>query len=100
MGNSPLKTMFFMLLLATAMPLFAQVMPSGLTTLGEQILEIFTSPFVKGILIMCLCGCAVAYGFNKDNEKMKRNIIAIGVAIAILAAASQIADTIFDAASN
>ena len=100
MKNSPLKIMFFMLLLASAAPLFANVLPAGLTTLGENIKEIFTSSFVKGILIMCLCGCAVAYGFNKDNEKMKRNIIAIGVAIAILAAASQIADVIFNAASN
>ena len=97
---SSLKVMFFILLFAAAMPVFAQVMPSGLTSLGEDLLEIFTSPFVKGICIMCLCGCAVAYAFNKDNEKMKRNIIAIGIGVAILAAASQVVDVIFKSASS
>ena len=100
MRNQSLKVMFFAVLLIAAMPVFAQVMPSGLTSLGEDLLDIFTSPFVKAILVMCLCGCAVAYAFNKDNEKMKRNIIAIGIGVAVLAAASQIVDVIFNSASS
>jgi len=98
--------LFLFLLLAAALPLFAQsgrggdIMPAGMTNLMESILNIFTGPFVKAILIICLCGCAIAYGFNKDNEKMKRNIIAIGIAIAILVAASQIVDMVWNAASS
>jgi len=99
--KSNLKILFLFLLLAAALPLFAQgkdVVPPGMTNLMDSILTVFTGGFVKAILIICLCACAVAYGFNKDNEKMKRNIIAIGVAIAILVAASQIVDVIWDAA--
>jgi type IV secretory pathway VirB2 component (pilin) len=77
---------------------FAQdLLPAGMNNLMTSILEVFTGPFVKGILVVCLCGCAVAYGFNKDNEKMKRNIIAIGVAVAILCTASFIVDAIWEA---
>ena len=99
MKISQLKAFFFMLLLAAAMPLFAQdIVPPGLTRLTDQIVDIFAGDLVKGILIACLAGCGVAYGFNKDNEKMKRNIIAIGVAIAIIATASFIVGKIFTAA--
>jgi len=98
MKNSQLKIMFLMLLLAAAVPLFAQdIVPSGLTTLMDQVVAVFSGDLVKGILIACLAGCAVAYGFNKDNEKMKRNIIAIGVSIAIIASASFIVGKIFTA---
>jgi type IV secretory pathway VirB2 component (pilin) len=86
--------------LVSAVPAFAQdIMPTGMTSLMESIINVFAGPFVQGILIICLCGCAVAYGFNKDNEKMKRNIIAIAVAIAVLVAASNIVDQIWKAAS-
>ena len=102
MKKIDLKILFLMLLLAAAAPLFAagDIMPSGMTSLFESVLEIFTGRVVKIILICCLAGCAVAYGFNKDNEKMKRNIIAIGVAIGILVAASSIVDTIWSAAKG
>jgi type IV secretory pathway VirB2 component (pilin) len=77
---------------------FAQdLLPTGMTNLMDSILRVFTGPFVKAILVICLCGCAVAYGFNKDNEKMKRNVIAIGVAVAILCTASFIVDAIWEA---
>jgi ABC-type uncharacterized transport system permease subunit len=98
MKNSPLKIMFFMLLLAAAMPMFAADMtPGGLKTLGDNVMDTFTGGLVRGILIACLAGCAIAYGFNKDNEKMKRNVIAIGIAIAILVGAQGIVTTIWDA---
>jgi len=101
--KSQIKILFLFLFLAAALPLFAKggdIVPPGMTNLMNSILAVFTGGFVKAILIICLCGCAVAYGFNKDNEKMKRNIIAIGVAIGILVAASQIVDTIWDAAGS
>jgi uncharacterized membrane protein len=101
--KSNLKTLFLFLLFAAALPVFAQsrggdIMPAGMTNLMDSIVAIFTSGFVKAILIACLCGCAIAYGFNKDNEKMKRNVIAIGIAIGILVAASQIVDMVWNAA--
>jgi type IV secretory pathway VirB2 component (pilin) len=101
--KSNLKILFLFLFLAAALPVFAQgkggdIMPAGMTNLMDSIVAIFTSGFVKAILIACLCGCAIAYGFNKDNEKMKRNIIAIGIAIAILVGASQIVDMVWNAA--
>jgi len=101
--KSQLKILFLFLFLAAALPLFAKgsdIMPPGMTNLMDSVLEIFTGPFVKTILIICLCGCAIAYGFNKDNEKMKRNIIAIGIAIALLVGASFIVDMIWDAAAS
>jgi len=101
-----LKILFFFLLLAAAMPLFAQsgkggdIIPPGMTNLMESILAVFTGGFVKSILIICLCACAVTYGFNKDNEKMKRNCIAIGVAVAILVCASFIVGKVWEAAAS
>ena len=87
------------LLLLLAAPLAAQgIMPAGMKSLADEILEIFTGPFVKTILIIMLCATAVVFGFNKDNEKMKRNCIAIFVAIAILIGASGIVDAIWKAA--
>jgi type IV secretory pathway VirB2 component (pilin) len=81
-----------------AVPVFAQdLLPSGMTNLMESILEIFTGPFVRAILVIFLCCTAIAYGFNKDNEKMKRNCIAIGVAIAVLIGASGIVEAVWNA---
>ena len=95
------KKLMTALYLAPALPLVAQdLLPSGMHSLMESVLEIFTGTFVKSILIACLCGCAVVYGFNKDNEKMKRNVIAIGVAVAILCTASFIVDKIWEASQG
>jgi type IV secretory pathway VirB2 component (pilin) len=89
------------LYLAPALHLAAQsLLPSGMSSLMDSVLEVFTGGFVKTILIIFLVGCAVAYGFNKDNEKMKRNIIAIGVAIAIIGTASFIVEKIWDASKG
>jgi uncharacterized membrane protein len=98
MEKSNWKFLFFVLLLLAAGPLFADILPSGMKTLADNILDVFTGAFVKTILIIFLAACAVAYGFNKDNEKMKRNIIAIGVAIAIVVGAQWIVGAIWDAA--
>jgi len=84
-----------------AMPLFAQgIMPSGMTSLAEEILGIFTGPFVTTILIILLCGAAIAFAYNKDNEKMKSKIIAIGISIAILIGARGIVTAIWNAAGG
>jgi type IV secretory pathway VirB2 component (pilin) len=91
---------FLPLLTLAAVNAAAQVLPSGMTNLMESVLEVFTGPFVKTILVLCLCGCAVAYGFNKDNEKMKRNIIAIGVAVALLVCAEFIVGAIWEASQS
>jgi type IV secretory pathway VirB2 component (pilin) len=101
MKNSPLKMMFLMLFLAAAMPMFAaDIMPQGMTTLVESILDVFTGGFVKTILIIFLAACAVAYGFNKDNEKMKRNVLAIGIAIGIIVGAQWIVGAIWSASGR
>jgi type IV secretory pathway VirB2 component (pilin) len=95
------KISAFVLFAITQAQIFAaggsDLMPAGMQSLADGILEIFTGAFVKTILIIMLAGCAVAYGFNKDNEKMKRNIIAIAVAVGILVAASSIVDAIWNA---
>ena len=94
-----MKNLFVVWFLAAA-PLFAQgIMPEGMTSLMEEILGIFTGPFVKTILIICLCGCAVAYAYNKDNERMKQKAIATGIAAAILCTASFIVDAVWSAAT-
>ncbi|MDR1106249.1 MAG: TrbC/VirB2 family protein [Treponema sp.] len=77
----------------------ADVLPAGMSTLMDNILEVFKGTFVRTILIIFLCGTAIAYGFNKDNEKMKRNCIAIGISIAILIGASAIVEAIWNASS-
>jgi type IV secretory pathway VirB2 component (pilin) len=83
---------------AATFPLAAQdLLPAGMSNLMESILEIFTGPFVRAILVIFLCGTAIAYGFNKDNEKMKRNCIAIGISIALLIGASGIVEAVWNA---
>jgi len=100
MKLNQLKVFFLLLLSAAAFPLFgADIMPKGLVSLGDSIMEVFTGGLIKTIMICCLAGCAVAYGFNKDNEKMKRNIIAIGIAIAIIVGAQWIVGAIWTASS-
>ena len=92
-------TIFFL-----SQPLFAQsgggILPSGMQSLADGILEIFTSYFVKVILAIMLCGSAVAYAFNKDNDKIKRNAIAVGIATAILITATSIIGAIWSASGG
>jgi type IV secretory pathway VirB2 component (pilin) len=84
-----------------AAPLAAQgIVPPGMTTLMGNVRDIFTGPFVKTILVICLMATAVVFGFNKDNEKMKRNCIAIGVAIAVIGTATFIVDAIWGASQT
>ncbi len=100
MKKIDVRNLFFLLLLTAAAPLFAQdLMPAGMTTLANNVLSIFTGPFIRAIMAMLLCGCAIAYAYNKDNEKMKYKIIAIGIAIAIIVAAQAIVDAIWGAAT-
>ena len=100
MKYSQMKIMFLFLLLAAAMPLFADLVPSGLQSTAEQVQGIFTGPIVTVILVCCLAGCGIAYAFNKDNEKMKRNIIAIAIGIIIVGCAVGIVTAIFTAAKS
>jgi type IV secretory pathway VirB2 component (pilin) len=101
MNQSSKRQAAFIMAVFSALPLFgADLMPSGMTSLAEGILAIFTGPFVKVILAIFLCGSAVAYGFNKDNEKVKRNCIAIGIAAAILIGASSIINAVWSASGG
>jgi len=103
MKSNQFKIFFFLMnfLIVSVFPLFAaNLVPSGLESLGDSVMEVFTGGLVKTIMIVCLAGCAVAYGFNKDNEKMKRNIIAIGIAIAIIVGAQWIVGAIWSASMS
>jgi len=99
MKNSQMKIMFLFLLLAAAVPLFAEVIPSGLSSVSSEVEGFFKSGIVTSILVCCLAGCGVAYAFNKDNEKMKRNIIAIAIGIVIITVAKEIVSSIMTAAT-
>ena len=74
------------------------IVPQGMQTLADNILGVFTSPFIRVLLAIFLCGSAIAYAFNKDNEKIKRNSIAIGIASAILVVAQTLVNLIWQAA--
>jgi len=87
--------------LFVSIPVFAQsALPGGMQTLAENILDIFTSPFVKVILAIFLCGSAIAYAFNKDNDKIKRNAIAIAISAGILVVATEVVDKIWAASGG
>jgi hypothetical protein len=93
------KIIFVFLFCFALAPLYAAgvPIPAGLESLVDGLKEVFTGPIVKALLVMCLAGSAVAYGFNKDNEKMKRNCIAVAIACAVLIAASEIIDAVWNA---
>jgi hypothetical protein len=76
------------------------VVPPGMQSLAQGILDIFTSPFLKVILAIFLCGSAVAYAFNKDNEKVKRNCIAIAIATGLLITATSVVGAIWNASGG
>jgi len=99
MKNSQMKIMFLFLLLAAAVPLFADIVPPGLQKVSAEVEAVFTSKLITAILVACLAGCGVAYAFNKDNEKMKRNIIAVAIGIIIVTAAKEIVSTVMTAAN-
>jgi type IV secretory pathway VirB2 component (pilin) len=91
----------FLFFLFLSLPLAAQgIVPPGMNSLMDSILDVFTGGIVKAILIILLAGTAIAYGFNKDNEKMKRNCIAIGIAIAVVIGASSIVGAVWTASGG
>jgi len=101
MNQSYKRCSFLFLFVFFALSLFAQgVLPSGMTSLADSILEIFTGRFIQIIFAIFFCGSAVAYGFNKDNEKIKRNCIAIGISSAMICAASAIVKAIWEASGG
>ena len=91
---------FFSALFLTAAARAHAIVPAGMQTLADRVVDVFTGGLVRAILVICLAGCAVAYAFNKDNEKMKRNVIAIAIAIAVIIGASAIVDVIWSAAGG
>ena len=94
------RSMIFIILLFSGLTLaHANIVPAGMERLADNILGVFTSPFIRVILAIFLCGSAITYAFNKDNEKIKRNCIAIGVAAAILVVSQTLVDIVWRAAS-
>ena len=99
LDSSNLKEFFLFALFMAAVPFaaFAQqpLIPAPMYSLAERIRDVFTSTFVRMILVIILSATAVTYAFNKDNEKMKRNCIAIIVGAAIIMSATFIVDLVF-----
>jgi hypothetical protein len=88
-----------LLLWLPAATLAAQgIVPSQLTSIGEQILEALTGDFAK-IIISCSFGAScIAFAVNKDNEHAKQKIGAVMVATALLTATEFIVDAIMGSA--
>jgi hypothetical protein len=86
------RVLFLMfVLLAVSAPLYAQdIIPEGLTSIGESIQSAFTGDLAKIILGCCFAGSCIAYGYNKDNEKMKGKLIAVVVATGLLVITQQV----------
>jgi len=78
----------------------ADIIPSGMQSLTDSILETFTGTLVRTIMIIMLVGVAIAYGFNKDNDQLKRKLLAIGIAIAIICGAQAIIGVLWTASGG
>jgi len=101
MKKSQIKFLFLSLLsAASAMPLFADIVPAGMTNVANSIHEFFKGPIMITIVTCILIGCAVAYAYSKDNEKMKKSMIAIGISVIVIACAGGIVSGILSAAGN
>jgi type IV secretory pathway VirB2 component (pilin) len=99
MNKSELKSIFFLLLLAAAVPLFSQnIVPQGMITLTESLIEVFTGPIVTAILVLALIGTAIMYGVNKDNDRLKKGLIAVAISIGLIVGAQVIVGAIWRAA--
>jgi type IV secretory pathway VirB2 component (pilin) len=84
-------------LLAASAPLYAQdLVPAGLKSIADNVLEAFTGDLAKVILGCCFAGSCVAYGYNKDNEKMKGKLLAVIVATGLLVLTQQVMDKLWD----
>jgi type IV secretory pathway VirB2 component (pilin) len=90
------------LLLFGGVPLFAagNIVPQGLTSLAESLMEAFTGDVAQIIIGICFAGSCVAYAFNKDNEKMKGKIVAVVVATGLLALTQVVVDKVFQGAGG
>ena len=95
-----MKILFLFLLLAAAVPLFADIVPAGMTNVATEVKGFFTGPIMIIIVTCILIGCAIAYAYNKDNEKMKKNMIAIAIAVIVIATAGSIVSNLIAAAGN
>ena len=96
-----LKKIFGFIYFVYPVLLFAQsksgIVPAGMVSLTDQILEVFTGTLVTTIMIIMLVGVAIAYGFNKDNDQLKRKLLAILIAIAIIVGARGIVEVVWNA---
>ena len=89
------------LLLASGVPVFAaDIVPAGLTTLSQSVMDAFTGDVAKIIIGICFAGSCVAYAFNKDNDRMKGKIVAIVVATGLLALCQVVIDKVFQGAGG
>jgi len=89
----------FLFTIFLSSPLFAQgIVPQGMQNLTDQILEVFTGPLVRTILIIIFVATGIVFAYNKDNEKMKRNCIAIFVGIAIVGIGGEVVRQVWNAA--
>jgi len=99
MKKSQMKFMFLSLLSAvSAIPLFADIVPAGMTNVANQIHEFFKGPIMITIVTCILIGCAVTYAYGKDNEKMKKSMIAIAISVIVIACAGAIVSGLLSAA--
>jgi hypothetical protein len=71
------------------------LLPSGLMTMAENILDIFTGDLARIILGCCFAGSCIAYAYNKDNEKMKAKVLAVMVATGLLVLTSEVIDQLW-----
>jgi type IV secretory pathway VirB2 component (pilin) len=96
-----IKTLFIMTAhLAAAVRVYAadDLVPPGLMTMAESIMDVFTGDLAKIILGCCFAGACIAYAYNKDNEKMKGKVLAVVVATGLLIITQQIMDRLWAAA--
>jgi type IV secretory pathway VirB2 component (pilin) len=84
-------------LLAASVPLYAQIVPAGLTSMADEIQEAFTGDLARVILGCCFAGSCIAYGYNKDNEKMKGKLLAVVIATGLLVLSQTIIKQVWEA---
>jgi hypothetical protein len=91
--SAPLvKAAAFLTCFLLSQPVFAQANDAiaQMDTAADTIIGLFTKPFVKVVLAICLCGSAIAFAFNKDNDRIKKNAVAIAISAVILMSATGI----------
>ena len=92
------KTFFFSLLLLAATPLFAQsIVPKGMQSLTDSILEALNGPLVISICGIALIASGIAFVVNKDNDRLKKGLFALFIGVVIIVGATQIVGAVWAA---